>query len=138
MTDSVLRKYTNGRDAAVSESDPPGIAGEQGAEDFGAFGWLRGVRDRAIMLELRRRTGNVVAIGYGWIERVEFDASDGITLHALGQKIRIRGRNLNGDAKASIRLFQGICRHRVPWIQESDQAAALRADKCATVIESIE
>ncbi len=34
------------------------------ADDLGSFGWLRGIRDRAIMLELRQKNGNVVAIGY--------------------------------------------------------------------------
>jgi hypothetical protein len=138
MTDSVLRKYATTTRSPESEADLTGDQDGQGAEDLGAFGWLRGVRDRSVMLELRKRNGNIVAVGYGWIERIEFDPSDGITLLALGQKIRIRGRNLNGEARPQIRLFHGLCRHRVPWIQESDQAGALRADKHATVIEAIE
>ena len=72
---------------------------------------MRGVRDRAIMLELRRKNGNVLAIGYGWLERAEFDPSEGITLHLVGQKIRIKGRNLNDEA----RPFQPVlCRFANP------------------------
>jgi hypothetical protein len=138
MSDSVLQRLaTSGRNftaelsaGASSDSDP--------ADDLGAFGWLRGVRDRAIMLELRKKTGNVVAIGYSWLEKVDFDASGGITLHMQGQIIRIKGRNLNGESRPHVRLFQGIIRHKVPWIQETDQAGILRADKNATVVESIE
>jgi hypothetical protein len=37
-----------------------------------------------------------------------------------------------------VRLFQGIVRHRVPWIQEADQASRLQANAQATVIEAIE
>ena len=51
------------------------------------------------MLELRKKTGNILAASYSWIEKVKFDPSKGITLHAQGQKIRIRGRNLNGETR---------------------------------------
>jgi hypothetical protein len=37
-----------------------------------------------------------------------------------------------------VRLFNGILRHRVPWIQEADQPAIMRAAKDAIVIERIE
>ena len=90
------------------------------------------------MLELRKKNGNVLAIGYGWLERVEFDPSEGITLHLVGQKIRIKGRNLNGAVRPDVRLFQGIARHKVAWIQEADGPTAMQAGKAATVIENIE
>ena len=135
MSDKFLQKYTiKGDDQSISSAatDEPEIA-----DDLGAFGWLRG-RDRAIMLELRKKNGNVLAIGYGWLERVEFDPSEGIMLHVVGQKIHIRGRNLNGEARPNVPLFQGIARHKVPWIQEADEPAAFRAGKTATVVEAIE
>jgi hypothetical protein len=135
MCDKILQKYTGKSGEKFSESgatDEPEIA-----DDLGAFGWLRG-RDRAIMLELRKKNGNILAIGYSWLERVEFDPSEGITLHVVGQTIRIKGRNLNGEARPNVRLFQGITRHKVPWIQEADEPAELQADKSATVIERIE
>ena len=135
MSDKFLQKYTGkSGDKSISSAatDEPEIA-----DDLGAFGWLRG-RDRAIMLELRTKNGNIVAVGYSWLERVEFDPSEGIMLHMVGQKIRIRGRNLNGDARPNVRLFQGITRHKVPWIQEADEPAELQAGKSATFIEMID
>ena len=90
------------------------------------------------MLELRKASGNVLAVGYAWLERVEFDPSDGIILHLVGQKIRVRGRNLNAESCRMVRLFQGIVRHRVPWVQEAGAAAAVRAGKGETVVEAIE
>jgi hypothetical protein len=36
------------------------------------------------------------------------------------------------------RLFEGITRHRVPWIQEADQSALLKAGKGATIVEEID
>lgn len=101
--------------AAGAESDA------EGTDDFGAFGWLRGTKERAVMLELRKKTGAILAVGYSWIEFIEFDPSDGITLWIPGRKVRIQGRNLNMPAdpeRPNVRLFEGLTRHRVPWVQE--------------------
>lgn len=134
MSDRILPKYLS-RDIETT-----GAAVEpDAAEDLGAFGWLRGIRDRAIMLELRKRTGNILAIGYGWIEKIEYDASEGITLHALGQKFRIKGQNLNAEIRPSIRLFEGLCRHRVPYIQEASSGDKFKVVKGGTTtIEAID
>lgn len=96
-------------DARIQEPD----------DDLGAFGWARGIKDRAIMLELRKRTGDVVAIGYSFIERIDFDPSEGITIHTLGKRISITGSNLSAEVRPGVSLLAGLCRHRVPWIQES-------------------
>ena len=110
----------------------------EGVDDLGSFGWLRGVRDRAVMLELRKKTGNILAIGYGWLERAEFDPSEGITLHLVGQTIRLQGRNLNAEIQPQVRLFSGITQHRVAWIQEAGGAGSMQAAPGATVVEAIE
>lgn len=116
------------------------LAGEAqgGAEDLGAFGWLRGHHERAVMLELRRRGGNITGLGYAWLERAEFDPSEGITLYFIGKTVKLVGGDLNAEIRPNVRLFNGILRHRVPWIQEADQVMAMRAAKDATVIERIE
>jgi RNase P/RNase MRP subunit p29 len=106
-------------------------------DDFHSFGWLRGIRERATMLELRKKSGDVMAIGYNWIERVEFNPTDGITLHVHGEKIRIKGRNLNVESRPEVRLFQGIARHRVAWVQEADRPGSLKGSDRATIIEEI-
>lgn len=133
MTSDILEKYANRRLADLA--DP--ASDRDAAEDCGAFGWLRGLRERAAMLELRKRNGNIVAIGYGWLERAEFDPSDGITLHVLGKRIRIQGRNLNAEVRPSVRLFEGIVRHRVPWAREASQADAIDAGAATTLVEDI-
>lgn len=107
-------------------------------DDLGAFGWLRGVRERAVMLELRRRDGNVLAVGYGWLERAEFEPSQGITLHVVGHPIRIRGTNLNAPVRPQVRLFEGIVRHCVPWIREAGNGERMRAREGICVVEAIE
>lgn len=133
MTDSVLQKFTS----RTGEGAEPSLEAEQ-LDDLGAFGWLRGVRDRAVMLELRKKDGNILAVGYAWLDKAEFDPSQGITLSLGGQKITIRGRNLNTESRPNVRLFQGICRHRVPWIQEADEPTIMEAQNKGVLVEDIE
>lgn len=129
-----LSKYAD----RLSEDGATAASDAEGTENLGAFGYLRGASSRAQMLELRRKTGNIRAIGYGWIDKVDFDPSTGITIFTGGEKITIRGRNLNTPARQQVSVLGGILRHRVPWIGEADQSTLLQADKQAVVIESIE
>ena len=87
-------------------------------DDFGAFGWLRGAGARALMLELRKRDGNIIAFSYSWLERAEFDPSIGITLKFGSQEIRMVGCNLNNEVRPNVQLFSGILRQQVPWVKE--------------------
>lgn len=135
MKDNVFSPFASRLAAAAPKREPEPEEDAGGEESLGAFGLLRGVRDRAVMLELRRRDGSMVAFNYAWLERIDFDASDGIVLKFGGHTVKIAGRNLGGGGA---RLLDGICRHRVPWIQESDSAAERRADRTATIIEQIE
>lgn len=134
MTDKLLDKYT--KRAPTSDASPVEAEPDE-AENLGCFGWLRGVRDRSLMLELRKKDGHVLAVGYSWLERVEFEPEEGITLHLPGRKVRIKGSGLNTDCRPTVRLFDGIIRHRVPWIRESDRTELLQAENDAVTIESI-
>ena len=133
---SMIQKYTS----RVREFDADSVVGSdaEGAEDLGSFGFLRGTRDRAMMLELRKKTGNIRGVAYGWIQTIDFDPSSGITLYVGDATITIKGRNLNTVARQQISLLGGILRHRVPWIVESDQSAVLQADNKSLVVEAIE
>lgn len=106
---------------------------EEAPADLGAFGWLRGRQERAMMLELRKKDGNVVALAYSWLERADFDPSVGVLLKFGVEKVKITGRNLNAEQRPGVRLFAGIVRHRVPWIQEADEPAAMGAGRGAVV-----
>lgn len=133
MTDkTILDRY------ATRGTGGDGATELESADDLGAFGYLRGIRDAARMLELRRKDGNILAVGYGWLERLEFNPSEGLTLYVVGRTIRIKGRNLNVDVRPGVRLFESIVRHRVPWLREADEPESLEAGEKATVIERIE
>jgi hypothetical protein len=109
-----------------------------GTENCGAFGWLRGSKERAIFLEFRLKDGNVFAVGYTWLEKVSYNPSEGITLKFTNASIRIAGRNLAGQMRPGLSLLNGILTHKVPWVAQADSAAAMLADKQAVVIERIE
>jgi hypothetical protein len=104
---------------------------------MGCFGWSRGLHIRPISLELRRRTGHILAVNYSYIQKIEFEPATGIILHVSGQIIEIKGRNLNTEIRAGIRLFCGMARFRVPWIQEMDRTSGMQATASATVVEAI-
>lgn len=136
MTDRILDRYVS-RESA-NGSNGSSIEEEIQIDDFGTFGFLRGSRERATMLELRKKDGSILAVAYGYMDKAEFDPSDGITLHVAGQKIRINGRNLNVEVHPKVRMFEAVCRHRVPWIQEADARTCLEAPQGKTLVESIE
>jgi len=136
MSGELLEKYSSRLHPERIDRIPPEES--EPIDDFTAFGFLRGTRDRSLMLELRKKDGNVIALGYAWLEKAEFDPSVGITLHFGSQKITIRGRNLNAEIRPNVRLFQSLLRHRVPWIQEADEATTMRSGKGETLVERIE
>ncbi len=125
---SMLDRYLDSRDGQEPSR-------EHGPEDCGAFGQLRGIQSRATMLELRRKDGTIRAIGYGWLERIEYDPDEGITIHAAGQVIRIKGRNLNFHTKS---LYQSLVRHKAVWIQESTRAETMSASEPQSLVAAIE
>lgn len=134
MTDRILERYTrtdrNNTDSTADEASE--------VDDLGLFGWLRGVKDRALMLEFRLKDGNSVAFDYGWLRKVEFNPSDGLVLHFGGTDVvRIIGRNLNRPTAANVQLLRGILGHRVPWIQEASEPDILKAADDATLIERV-
>ena len=62
MSDNLLERYTGKRNEFGEVSTPE----SDGLEDYGAFGWLRGIRDLAIMLEIRQKDGKISAFSYAW------------------------------------------------------------------------
>jgi hypothetical protein len=102
------------RRAAPVEDDP------DASEDCGAFGFLRGVKDRALLLELRLTGGNREAFPYSMLERISYDPSEGLTLRYLGVTVAIRGRNLSAVSAAGVSLLDALLRHRVPWVRETE------------------
>jgi hypothetical protein len=134
MKDSVLNRFNSIR--RDDPEDDPTVESEQ-LDDLGAFGFLRGAHDRALMLELRFRDGSATGFPYTYLARVDFDPSTGIVLRFGGHTVTITGRNLSAKVPPNVQLHRMILRHRVPWIQQADGATAMAAPKGLLVIEGI-
>jgi len=134
MSGELLRKYAGGKAAEVDNDAPDET---ESLVDLQAFGLLRGIRDRAIMLELRHKDGSIDGFPYAWLSRASFDPSEGITLRFGSETVKITGRNLNAEVRPNVRLFDAIVRHRVPYIQEADGPTMLSSHRQAIVVESI-
>lgn len=132
MDKGVLQRYS-----ARPEQESDSVLNLDPIEDLGCFGWLRGIRDRAVMLELRKKSGTCLAIAYSWIERIEYDPSTGIRIIAGPSTITIQGRNLNAET-SGCRLFEGLTRHRVPWIQEVTRGEAVHGSATTCMVEGID
>lgn len=102
-----------------------------------AFGWVRGERDRAAMLELRHANGNITAYSYGLLDSAIFDPSAGITLSFSGVTVKLVGINLNMGGRQNVRLFEGITRHQVLWVREANEPCIREALESDVVIESV-
>jgi hypothetical protein len=106
-------------------------------QDCGAYGLLRGSRERALMLECRFRDGNREAFPYSLLERVSFDPSEGILLRFPGVLIKFGGRNLSHSSLTNVSLLDAILRHRVSWVAETDELHAAAKPKEVAVVTSI-
>ena len=123
------------------QSAQPADAGDpEAVEDQGAYGVVRAVRERAIMVELRKRDGTVLAVPYALVEQVRYSPDSGITIHACGREFRIAGQHLNpaGPSFSKLGLFNGLCRHRVAWIAEAAHGAVALADSHAAMVDTVE
>lgn len=102
---SVLDKYNIGSKSADAEAPE--------AEQR-AFSILRGVGKHLLMLELRRKTGDCVGLGYSYFAGMEFDASGVLVLYFTTHKVTVRGRNLRP-------VYEGLLDHSVGFLQEEDE-----------------
>lgn len=110
---------------------------EGDCHNLGYFSVLRGMAERAVMLELRKRDGTIKAISYAWLAWADFDPSEGIKLYAGPWEVTITGSSLNREVRPNLRLFEAIGRHRVTWMREADSGEIIQAVDGVMVIEEI-
>ena len=112
---------------------------ESEEEDLeGVFGLLRGIKERATMLEFRFKTGDSAALNYGWLEKIEFNPSSGIRLHFGTTVVRLRGRGLNQQVRQNVTLLSGLLQHRISWVKEASQHDSANVTNHVPLITSIE
>lgn len=126
------------RIAARRPSAPAPEADEDAADDLGAFGCLRGSRDRALMIDFRLVGGGRVAFPYATLERVAYDPSEGVALRFLGAEVLLRGQNLAAGQGGGPALLEALHRHRAAWVRETEELASLLLAPGAAVVTRVE
>ena len=116
---------------------------EGGAEGAcAAFGYLRGLHERANSIEFRLGDGNSVWFPYGWLGTVKFDPSQGLLIKFSGDLVYlvlIRGSNLDRSIEGGgIDLIRaGLQRHRVLWVREMSEEDIRDTGENGPTIDSI-
>ncbi len=128
-------------DRLPKKTEPP--REEAVEEECAAFGYLRGIREQAVSLEFRLRTGNTQSFPYSWLGPVLYDPSVGLIAKFSGDLvylILIRGSNLDAilPGRAVNLTDRGILRHRILWVREMDPEESRRIGQNEPTVDRID
>lgn len=135
-----VKSHLAGYGATSDKKEPEPDVGEASCA---AFGYLRGIRERADAIEFRFRDGNSVWFPYGWLGTWKLNPSEGLLLKFSGDLVYlvlIRGSNLDRPlTDSTINLTHaGLQRHRVLWVREMSEEEIRQVGETAPTIDSIE
>jgi hypothetical protein len=117
---------------------------EAGEEEFcPAFGYLRGIRERALAVEFRYRNGNSEFFPYSWLGPWRFNPSSGLLLKFTGDVttlVLIRGSNLDAMVNQGVvnLIEHGFQRHRILWVREMDEQELRQVGERGPTIDRID
>jgi hypothetical protein len=108
-----------------------------------AFGFLRGLNQRALAIEFRFRNGDSHWFPYSWLGPWKYNPSVGLLLKFTGDVVTlvlIRGSNLAAlvPGKDINLTDRGLQRHRILWIREMLEDELRKAGKGQPTIDRIE
>jgi len=107
-----------------------------------AFGYVRGLQDRALAVAFRFRSGDSECYPYSCLVSYRFNPSVGVLLKFSGDVVTlvlIRGSNLDAVVGGSTNLTdRGFQRHRVLWVREMDEDELRRAGEAEPTIDGID
>ena len=134
------KSHLAGYGATPDKKEPEPDAGEASCA---AFGYLRGIRERADAIEFRFRDGNSVWFPYGWLGTWKLNPSEGLLLKFSGDLVYlvlIRGSNLDRPlTDSTINLTSaGLQRHRVLWVKEMTEEEIRQVGETGPTIDSIQ
>jgi hypothetical protein len=119
-------------------------AGQDGEEIAGAaFGFLRGLHDRALALELRFRTGDRDTFSYSCLASYRYNPSVGLLVKFTSDittLVLIHGSNLDAElpGRAINLIERGLQWHRITYIHEMDEDELRKAGEGEPTIDKIE
>lgn len=103
--------------------------------------FIRGVRERALALDLRFADGKSDWLPCICLVSWQFYHSLELLLKFTGDVVMlvlIRGSNLGPLVNRSVNLPHGIQRHRIMWVREMDKAEAKKVGESGPTIDKIE
>ncbi|HQU43984.1 MAG TPA: hypothetical protein PK867_14290 [Pirellulales bacterium] len=107
-----------------------------------AFGYLRGIREKADCLEVRFKSGNSTWLPYNWFGSWKFDPSHGLLLKFSGDVVYlvlVTGSNLDRpllDTTTNL-TTSGLQRRRIVWIREMTEEEIRQVGESGPTIDSI-
>jgi hypothetical protein len=113
------------------------------AESCPAFGYLRGIRERALAVEFRLRDGNAEWFAYSCLVSWRHNPSVGLLLKFTGDVtslVLIRGSNLDmlvGNSMVNL-TDRGFQRHRIVWVREMDEEELRKVGDGGPTIDGID
>jgi hypothetical protein len=112
-------------------------------ESCPAFGYLRGMHERAQMVEFRFRNGNSLWCPYAWLGPWHYNPSVGVLLKFTGDVVTlvlICGSNLNAKVNGGAMNLtdRGFQRHRVTFVREMDEGELRKTGDMGPTIDRIE
>jgi hypothetical protein len=144
MTDKQTHEERLQNDAHLAGRGRPPAKREAESEEAscGAFGYLRGIKDRANAVEFRFRNGNTIWFPYSLMGACRYDPSEGLLLKFSGDLVYlvlIRGSNLDlplNDGNMNL-TTGGLQRHRVVWVREMPEEDIKSIGETGPTIDSI-
>jgi hypothetical protein len=116
---------------------------EEGVSSCAAFGYLRGIRERADAVEFRFRDGSSTWFPYNALGNWKYNPSQGLLLKFSGDAVYvvlIRGSNLDrplSDTTTNL-TTSGLQRHRIVWMREMTEEEIRQVGETGPTIDSIE
>lgn len=129
-----------GRQSGGSGGVPPGD--DMGEDSCAAFGYLRGIREKADSLEVRFKSGNSTWLPYNWFGSWKFDPSHGLLLKFSGDVVYlvlVTGSNLDQpllDTTTNL-TTSGLQRRRIVWMREMTDDEIRQVGESGPTIDSI-
>ncbi len=136
-----LRDFDAQRAGNGARKRDDGPEAEEGA--CRAFGFLRGLHERAPAVRFVFRSGNALCLPYSWLGPWEFNPSAGLLLKFTGDCVvlaLIAGSNLEATVgSGAVNLTdRGLQRHRITWVKEMDEDELLKAGEGEPTVDRID
>lgn len=107
-----------------------------------AFGYLRGIRERADAIEFRLRAASIW-FPYSWLGNWKYNPSEGLLIKFSGDLVYlvlVRGSNLDkplADSTTNL-TTSGLQRHRIVWMREMSREEIEQVGESGPTIDSIQ